>query len=142
MVQTRAMARKNKAKTGAKSRAPKKKTTKKAKKAVSKKIGKGKRKTRARKVRRTYKNTEEKRNDILYKIIKSYKQDPTICLDEILMSEGDDNNSDDLNDEGINYENAANQLLDHYRNKTFDLSQFVFNKDVFESLLSKMKMAC
>ena len=141
MVRTRAMARKAKTKTGAKTRGGKKKTTKKQKKTTtSKKIVKGRKKNT--RVRRTYKNTEEKRNHILYKMIKSYKQDPTICLDEILMTFGEEDSPSDYDGEGINYEDASNQLLDHYKNKTFDLSQFVFNKGVFEMLLSKMKMAC
>ena len=141
MVRTRAMARKGKSKVNTKTRGGKKKTTKKQKKSTtSKKILKGKRRTT--RVRRTYKNTEEKRNDILYKMIKSYKQDPTICLDEILMTYGGEDSSNEYDGEGVNYLDAAKQLLEHYKSKTFDLSQFVFNKDVFEMLLSKMKMAC
>ena len=126
-------------KKGGKGRGGKQKATKKQKKvAQSKKISKDKGKTQMRK---TYKNTAEKRNEILFQMLKNYKDKHTLGLDEILMSFSDDEASD-FNSEGVDYQDMAEQLLDHYRSKTFDLSQFVFSSSIFEDLLKKMRMNC
>ncbi|MEL6702555.1 MAG: hypothetical protein AAFO58_12890 [Pseudomonadota bacterium] len=135
--------RKGKAATkkGGKGRGGKQKAVKKQKKVPqSKKIAKDRRKS-AGQIRRTYKNTEEKRNEILFKVLKNYKGKNTLRLDEILMSFSDDEGGD-FNPEGVDYQDMAEQLLDHYRGKTFDLSQFVFSSRVFEELLKKMRMNC
>ena len=129
-------------KGGAKSRGGKQKTTKKQKKvSQSKKISKNRKKSGSTRMKRTYKNTEEKRNEIIFKMLKDYKVKDTVGLEEILMSFSEDD-MQEFNDEGVDYQDMAEQLLEHYRNKTFDLSQFVFTSDIFEDLLKKTRMNC
>ena len=143
MVQTRSKRGKNSSKGGAKSRGGKKKAAKNQKKvSSSKKITKERGRGKTSRIKKTYKSTEEKRNEILFSMLKDYKNKETLELEELLMSFAEDDEASEYDNEGVDYQDMAEQLLEHYQNKTFDLSQFVFNKDIFESLFRKMKMGC
>ena len=135
MVQTRSMRNKAATKASAKQQAAKKKAPKKGKKAVSKRITKKKpKKTR---MKRTYKNTKQKKAEMLFKVLKNYKNQGMVNIDEMLLSQSDE---DEWDQEGVDYQEMAEDLLEHYQNKTFDLSQFVFEKQIFESLSRKMRI--
>ena len=75
---------------------------------------------------------------MVFKMIKNYKSGDTLELQEILLSQSE--NEQEFDNEGLDYGKMANQLLSHYKDKTFDLSQFVFEKQIFEDLWKKMKM--
>ena len=128
-------------KGGAKGKGGKQKVAKRQKKvSQSKRISKDKKKGSTR-MKKTFKNTEEKRKEMIFKMLKSYKGKNRVGLDEILMTFSDDD-SQEFDSEGVDYQEMAEDLLEHYRNKTFDLSSFVFSSDVFEGLLKKMRMNC
>ena len=74
---------------------------------------------------------------MIFKVLKNYKNTGMVDIQEMLLSQSDE---DDWDYEGIDYNAMAEDLLDHYKKKTVDLSQFSFNKQIFESLWRKMKI--
>ena len=90
-------------------------------------------------MKRTYKNTEEKRREMVFQMIKSYKNRDTLDLQEILLS-GSEVDQLEFDNEGVNYREMAERLLELYKDKSFDLGLFVFEKQIFEDLWKKMKM--
>ena len=148
MVTTRSKALKalEKAKTKGGRKASSARVTKKTNKAkpksksTSKKNRASKKISKKSKISKTYKNTEEKRKDLLFKLLKSFKGQNFIQLDEILCD--NEHASDDYEDIDIStFEDMAKKLIQNYKDFQIDAGQLVFPQEIFESLLRKIKMA-
>ena len=120
------------------------KTTKRAskKKTTTKKGGKGKgatkRISKKTKGKKTSENPEDLRREMVFRVQKSYKNNDLLNLQE-LMDDGKSRNNISSR-ENNKYNLAAKDLIRDYKNKSFEGSEIVFSKKVFESVQARANL--